>query len=119
MFNTPVLKIRRIREDTCELLWEDLYDKLDEVYVLKWRQLGSNSFDRVNLTENGFVIRRLIPETEYQVSLQVVNTKNGSLTEENTIQFKTLEKLLPISNLKIKKIEEYSTRVSYYFYIFK
>ena len=36
-FNTPALKIRRIREDTCELLWDDLYDKLDEVYHLKWR----------------------------------------------------------------------------------
>ena len=113
MFNTPVLKIRRIREDTCELLWDDLYDKLDEVYVLKWRQLGATSFDRVNLTDNGYVIRRLVPETDYQVSLQVVNTKNGSLTEENKIEFKTLEKLLPIKNLKIKKIEEYSTIIEW------
>ena len=71
-FYTPTLKIRLIREDSCELLWDDLYDKLDEIYHLKWRVLDSNDeFETVNRTSNGYLIRDLTPSTSYETSIQV------------------------------------------------
>lgn len=76
-FYTPTLKIRLIREDSCELLWDDLYDKLDEIYHLKWRVLDSNDeFKTVNRTSNGYLIRDLTPSTSYETSIQVQGSKD-------------------------------------------
>ena len=55
-----------------ELIWDDLYDKLDEIYHLKWRVLDSNDeFQTVNRTSNGYLIRDLTPSTSYETSIQV------------------------------------------------
>ena len=94
-YDTPTLKMRLLREDSVELIWVDQYDRLEEIYHLKWRRIGDELYQRVNITSNSFTIPHLTPSTPYETTIQVTR-QNGTLTDENRIDFTTLEVLLPV-----------------------
>ena len=87
--------MRLLREDSVELIWLDQYDRLEEIYHLKWRLAGDEEYQRVNTTSNSFTISKLTPSTPYEAAIQVTR-QNGTLTEENRLAFTTLEVLLPV-----------------------
>ena len=88
--------MRLLREDSVELIWLDQYDRLEEIYHLKWRLAGDeNEYQRVNTTSNSFTISKLTPSTPYEAAIQVTR-QNGTLTDENRLAFTTLEVLLPV-----------------------
>ena len=94
-YDTPTLKMRLLREDSAELVWLDQYDRLEEIYHLKWRKTGDDQYEGVNTTSNSFLIPNLTPSTSYEAAIQVTR-QNGTLTDEYVLHFTTLEVLLPV-----------------------